>query len=214
MKVFLAASAALGLVHGAPAGSVIIGTADPGNGNEFPFGDGLGTDYEQVYNSANFSSSMSINQISFFNTQYQPGSSSWAPGTYYFYLSTTSVAVGGLVGNDEGPDNTLFGTYNLSGAVPSPMISFNGAAFNYNPSQGNLLLDIQTGPRVPGSGNVYLDAMNGDAGTLFSRLYNAGGGSQRFGLVTEFSSSVPDGGLTVALLGMAMGGLAWLRRKV
>jgi len=212
----LAATVVLVSVIGAGAQSVTVGTADPGSGNEFPFGDGIGTDYEQVYNSTDFSGTLLINQISFFNTQYGAGTSSWSPGTYAFYLSTTAAAVNNLVGSDEGANNQLFGTYNLSGAVPSPQIVFNGTGFNYDPNQGNLLLDIQITGRNGASSTVFMDAMNGDAGTLMSRWYNYGSGAESFGLVTEFADAgniVPDGGSTLMLLSGGSLCLLGLRRK-
>jgi len=220
MKSSLIATVALGLVSVASA-HIVIGTADPGSGNEFPFGDGVGNNYEQVYNQSDFSGPITINQISFFNTQFFPGASTWSPGTYSFYLSTTA-AFNTLTGSDEGSDNQLFGTFVLSGAVPSPQINFDGTAFNYNPANGNLLLDIQSS--TSGSGFVFLDAMNGDAGTLFNRWYNAnsdtenGDVSDSWGLVTGFndvsSSSVPDGSSALVLLSGACMALIAVRRKL
>ena len=201
----------------ASAASVTIGTANPGDGNEFPFGLGFGgSDYEQVYNASNFSGSMAINEISFFNTAFNPGGGTWADGTYSFYLSTTSVAVGALVGNDEGADNALFGSFTLSGSVPAGQISFSGNAFNYDPTLGNLLLDIKISGH-DGTGNLFLDAMNGNSGTLMSRKFDFGGGDSGYGLVTEFGTNggghVPEGGSTLALLSMISVGLVALRRK-
>jgi hypothetical protein len=220
-KPCLVGAIALGVTHVASAQSITIGTADPGNGNEFPFGDGLGNNYEQVYNQTDFSGSILINQISFFNTQFNPGASTWAPGTYNFYLSTTS-AFGTLTGSDEGANNQLFGSFTLSGMVPSPTITFSGTGFNYNPADGNLLLDIQS--TKSGSGFAFLDAMNGDAGTLFNRWYNYssstenGTFSDSWGLVTEFGSAttatVPDASSGLGLLSGVCLALGALRRKL
>ncbi len=47
--------------------------------------------------------------------------------------------------------------------------------------------------------------------TLEFKIYNRGGPT---GLRVEMAGSVPDGGLTVALLGMSLSGLAFFRRKL
>jgi len=218
MKPCLVGTVVLGLVNGASAGSLTIGTQS--GGNEFPFGDGLGNNYEQVYNQSDFSSPITITDISFFDTVDGSTPTTWAPGTYTFYLSTTT-AFNNLTGSDEGADNQLFGSFTLSGAVPSPEITFNGTGFNYNPANGNLLLDIQS--VTTGSGTAYLDAMNGDAGTLFNRWYNNnsavenGPFSDGWGLVTAFSygpQSVPDGSSALVLLSGACMALGAVRRKL
>jgi hypothetical protein len=214
----LISTVVLGSVVGANAQSVTIGSG--AGGNVFPFGlytsgFGPGTDYEQVYNSASFSSSLDINQISFFVLN--PGD--WDAGTYSLYLSTTSVGVGGLTGtpSDIGANNQLFGTFALSGAVPSGQFTFSGTSFDYNPTQGNLLLDIVISGQSY-NGGISLQAMDGDAGTLFSRYYNAGAGTSGYGLVTEFSdvpaSSVPDSSSVLVLLSGACLALETARRKL
>ena len=49
--------------------------------------------------------------------------------------------------------------------------------------------------------------------TLEFKIYNRDSGSPT-GLRVEMVGSVPDGGLTVALLGMSLSGLAFFRRKL
>jgi len=200
---------------------VLIGTAT--DGNEFPFGTSAGNDYEQIYKKSDFSAPIDINEISFFLTLFTvPGFDTWATGDYSFYLSTTTTPVNQLVGNDEGANNQLFGTFDLSGAVPYGQINFTGTPFNYDPSQGNLLLDIKVTGQVPGQSSlVFLDAMDGDAGGIFSRLYNFGTGTKNYGLVTEFngtpgtsSASVPDPASSLGLLSGACLVLGALRRKL
>ena len=76
-----------------------------------------------------------------------------------------------------------------------------GNAFTYDPSKGNLLVDISVA-YTGGGGTIYFDAMNGDANGLFSKADNYGSGFAGFGLVTGFSTTaVPEPG-TLSLLGV------------
>jgi hypothetical protein len=209
----LVGAAVLGSVTGASA--ITIGTAT--GANEFPFGTSGGDYYQQIYNQADFSGPISIGQISFFLTDFL-AADTWANGDYSFYLSTTTAALNSAVAYTPGANNQLFGSFVLGGAVPLGQINFNGAAFNYNPGQGNLLLTISVADQVAGQdGLVYLDAMNDDSGTLFSRYYNYGSGTAGYGLVTAFnggSSSVPDASSALGLLSGACIALGALRRKL
>lgn len=67
-----------------PAQALVIGTADTSNG--IPFGNNTGGYYyQQVYNSTSFSSSININEITFYNSLYPGGTP--RPGTFDIYLS-------------------------------------------------------------------------------------------------------------------------------
>jgi len=96
--------------------AVIVGLpADPG-GNCYPFGCAftpVPSVYQQVYNSNNFSGSITITGLTFFRTT-TPLGGNLNTGTYTISLSTTSKAVNDLdivtFSNNVGPDNTLFFT--------------------------------------------------------------------------------------------------------
>jgi PEP-CTERM motif len=93
------------------AGTLVVGApADPGTGNCFPFGCSFWEpEYQQVYASSDFSETITIRDLEFYNTQYIAGPVN--TGTYQISLSTTSAAVDGLdtsdLANNIGANNTV-----------------------------------------------------------------------------------------------------------
>jgi hypothetical protein len=169
MRTISALVAALGIALSVwvaaadPANAIIIGTPDT---NSFiPFG-GLSSElsqllddpavipqYQQVYNKDAFGGLLMITQIEFFQLD-PPGApgSALLGGTFNIRLSTTTKSMNGLAccdnisldtnrGSDEVAfalnevlaDNDLVGTLTFSGTTP----------FIYDPSEGNLLIDMQ-----------------------------------------------------------------------
>jgi hypothetical protein len=222
----LALAGAAALLFAAPAHALIIG--DPptaSNGNCIPFGcDDWAPRYQQVYNASNFDSALTIAGISFFQTELPGGN--LASGTFDFYLSTTSSAVNGLsttFDDNLGADNALFGSFVLSGGAAPSVLAFSGAGFAYDPSMGNLLLEIVISDYSHTGSTAFLDAGLGDAGDLFSRVIgqfgssdtSVGVASSSTGLVTEFAA-VPEPS-TILLLATALAAIGGLmlrcRRK-
>ncbi len=199
---------------------ILFGTVGEGS-NLFPFGGPAagftGTEYQQVYNANQFSAAVSVNSITFFNS-FSSGQS-FLPGTYTISFSTTSKAVNGLdttnLANNFGTNTHLFATLNLSGTAGSPTITFTGTPYAYNPAAGNLLMDI-TYSGAGGNTGLFLDAMNGDFGTLSSRAHNYGTGFAGFGLVTQFDvgpqAAVPEPA-SLAVVGFGLGVLAFRLRR-
>jgi hypothetical protein len=151
--LFAAWFAAPNLAHAV----VIVGApASTGSGDCIPFGcnffDESNTDYQQVYGSTNFSGPITITALEFFHTvDFSGGGTEPQAGSYVISLSTTQAAVNGLdatdLSNNLGPDNTTVYSGDvptLSGSVLKFILT---TPFTYDPSKGNLLLDVQGGHR-------------------------------------------------------------------
>jgi len=177
----------LGLFAAVPAQAQVLVGEPADGGNCFPFGCGFSGDntrYQQVYDAASLPSAFDITDISFF----LESEGELNQGTFDFFLSTTDVAVNDLsatMDDNLGADNTLFGSFTLGGSAPATL-TFSGTPFSYDPSLGNLLLDIQISDFVASPNNSFFFARNDDPSAPFSRMHDFGGGFEGFGLVTEF----------------------------
>jgi len=226
MRQYLRLVTVVAALAAAPLEAQVIGA--PGTGpNCFPFTcynvqGNPSTRYQQVYAASNFTSGpISINQISFFLSPLNAGPLN--TGTYTISLSTTAAAVNGLsstFASNLGADNALFGVFNLGGAAPATL-TFTGTTFNYDPSQGNLLLDVQTsitsGQTVTDYSTSYYEGRFQDAAGVFSRMHDFGDVFDNTGLVTEFALVPVPEPSTYALLAAglaAMGVVARRRRQV
>jgi hypothetical protein len=185
----------------ASASSITIGA--PGNTfMRFPFGGALnnfaGTRYQQAYAASSFNgaSPMQISGFSFLD-----GQGELAAGTYTVYLSHVTADVDNLSETNfdanRGADNTLFATVDLSGPAPATLTFTGLAPFEFDPSRGNLLVDIVVSTRaaVPAIPAAY--AARTDAFGVFSRYQDFGFSSIGLGLVTRFElagNDAPPGG--------------------
>jgi uncharacterized protein (TIGR03382 family) len=222
-----AALLSLALVPAGRAGELTIGNVNSGEFNAFPFSgsyqDTFGADrYQQVYNSFLFGANqVSISSITFYAAGSHFGPN--ADGTYTLSLSTTAASVNGLdtnMANNVGLNDETF----FSGTLPAypsasggPMTFTIASPFLYDPSAGNLLLDIQISG-VTNDSNAAFVSQSGDFGTDSSRMVNGGASpGTSYGLVTTFglgTTSVPEpGSLTLAMIGLvAVAGLSRRRR--
>jgi hypothetical protein len=144
-----------------------------------------------------------------------------ADGTYLHSLSTTSAPVNGLDSNmakNVGPDFDTFFSGTLPAYVAGATLTFTlSTPFSFDPSKGNLLLDVLLSGVTDFSGAPYV-SQNGDFGTDSSRMVN--GSATRTsgsGLMTTFASgsAVPEPS-TLALCGLgavALAGYAGRRRS-
>ena len=180
-----------------PGASVLVGApGDPSSGQRTPFGSPAvpgapGTIYQQVYNSNNFLTPITITGLTFFATNFPL--TTITDADYTIHLSTTALTVDlnnaqSFDGN-LGTDNTLFFSGHLGGAT-GPSFTISGNGFAYNPALGNLLVDIRLS-NIGTRGTGAMDARTGTAGTIFSRLQNFGQGSVSYGLVTQFETLSP-----------------------
>ena len=161
--------------------SLTLGTNT--GGNSFPFG-GNGTRYQEAYASSYFPGPIAITAISFFG-----GGGNLYAGTYQVSLSTITTSVNSLsntnFNSNLGANNTMFATVALSGTAPATL-TFTGGPFNYDPSQGNLLVDIQIINPVSGSGSTGYQDGNGVGPAGIARYQNFGAGTTGYGMVTRF----------------------------
>ncbi len=220
MRRFALAVALAAVAAFASAGHAqIIGSFDSGNCYPFSCGptDGV-TTYQQVYSSAAFSGPITIDSLSFYQWPVDNAGGPMDPATYAVYLSTTSASVFGLSGNPAdniGPDNTLFGTFSISGDMPL-VLTLTGNPFSYDPANGNLLMDVETlsGTSLGG----YMSFFWADyTGVVTSRLYvNESGttANDTGALVTGFNAVPEPSSLALGGIGVVAGlGYGWRRRR-
>ena len=188
--------------------------------------------YEQVYGESDFGSSpLLITGLAF-----RPDGTFGAAflttlGNVSIFLMTTTTAPDALspiFANNEGADKTLVhsGSLSLSSADIGPPVGPKAfdiiinltTAFLYNPTSGNLLLEVQN---FSGSWTTVFDAENtfGDPVSRVVTLDGNGvndttGSADTFGLVTEFLAvSVVSEPSSIALFGSAALVFAAMRRR-
>ena len=225
---------------GLQAGTLVLG--DPpisGTGNCDPFGCpeflGLGT-YQQVYASNAFSSTITIDSISFIQGQVLDNGGLPAGGTYTLTFSYTAAGPGGLnltnPSDNIGAGSETFFTGTLPALSPNGaenLLSFTGTPFAYDPADGNLLLTVAVSGAKDTTPFLYLDAAQCGPATICpigsnvvsSNAYfgNSDGGNLAGGLVTAFNYTLPTGtstpepgSLLLVVAGIGLIGFRGLRR--
>jgi hypothetical protein len=205
------------------ADSILIG--GPGNGsNAFPFGAPFtgnpGTRYQQAYAAADFQGvgPILITSIDFFRGI----AGNFAADNYTFYLSTITAGIDTLsdtnFDSNRGANNTFLASMNLSGPAPAVFTISGFTPFLYDPSQGNLLLDMVISPGGGVTPPIATFLANSAANGIFSRYHNFGAGNIGFGLVTEVDftrvvTPVPEPGTFVLLATGILGIIGYRNRR-
>lgn len=189
------------------ASSIVIGSS--GSNNAFPFAAvTYRGEYQQVYTAADFSGSVLIDQLAFRSVNGFGGLS--LSDTFTLGLGTTSAspsAPGTSYAGNKRPDLTTVFTGTVSETLAGNgtfdfFIDFS-SPFLYNPTLGNLLLDVFV---TNTSAVALFDAGNSpDTG----RLFNLGGHGPvtpgaNFGLVTRFDVAAVPEPATIPLVGMGV----------
>ena len=166
----------------AMAGTVIF--AETGSSNAYPFNfSGYSGEYQQVYSASSFNGPVDITAITFFTG---PISDSSITGNYTLDLSTTSASPLHLSTNyasNTGADNAVF----FNGSVSSSL-TFTGTPFLYDPSKGNLLLDVEVHTPQATTDSFLAAGCSNDTNRVFN---DKGDGAPILGLGNNCSFAVP-----------------------
>jgi PEP-CTERM motif len=205
--------AVIGLVFFATASrasDITVGSADTLNCYPFTCNDsgtntGQSIEYQQVYDASGFSGTTAFDTLTFYNALATSFGLAGPvlPGTYAINFFYTSQAVGSLDPTLASNEGALIGDFS-DFVVSSPLavngsISFAGNTLSYDPTLGNLLMDVMVTDQAnvlnDGFGNGYLDADSGGTSAM-SRDWEVtpatGATPDSIGLVTGFSTTVPE----------------------
>ncbi|MFN3371604.1 MAG: PEPxxWA-CTERM sorting domain-containing protein [Sphingomonadaceae bacterium] len=202
MKLGLILATGIALIAAPAAASFTIGTKTGANCYPFGCSDGNapGDRYQQAYNAAAFSGGpVLLTSMSFEMVLAMTSPPDLKSGTFQLSLSTWTGAMGTLDETDFdgnlGADNMVVWTGPLSSAFDGTKLSFSIAPFLYDPSMGNLLLDVSVTGGASLDYFTFFAADYLEDGT-FNRIsnYELNQTNRLWGLVTTFNGGavVPE----------------------
>ena len=129
---------------------------------------GVSIDFQQAYSHSAFSGPITIKDIGFYYAAQFGGTSTVLAGTYDVYLAYVSSSQSwnnlSTTQTNNYVTRTLVATLNEDGTTTTnPFWSFNTSPFTYNPSSGDLLLEVVANNQMilaNGNGNGYNEADN------------------------------------------------------
>lgn len=210
------ALATLASTSASAATSVTVGHATTGNCYPFSCMAGDSTlHYQQIYAASSFGgAALNVDSVSFFKDY----AGNMTPSTFLVSFWLTANPVNGMSSSASANEGTLlsnFGTFSLGGAMPDTL-TLDGSNFVYNPTLGNLVMDVQvtSGPAASGYYSFF------DADTSGSATMRGYGNGDHLSvgtsaLVTRFNVSAVPETSTTALLAAGLGllGVAARRRR-